>query len=139
MNPDAIRLCPSPVVVAKRLLWIPAGITVFFTVMAYIGLLPFRITNGAVISNFITAAFLALCAAKIRAGRNWARWLMLIIFALGGLMTPLLLILIPQMLHSMPALLIVIAVLQFVIQGAALVLVFVSGSRVWFQPALVVR
>jgi hypothetical protein len=54
-------------------------------------------------------------------------------------MTPLLLILIPQMLHSMPALLIMIGVLQSVIQGAALLLVFVPGSRVWFPQALVVR
>jgi hypothetical protein len=127
------------VIVATRLLWISVVITVFFTVTAYVDLLPFRITGGAVISNLITAAFLALCAVKIRAGRNWARWLMLIIFALGALMTPLLLILIPQMLHSMPALLIMIGVLQSVIQGAALLLVFVPGSRVWFPQALVVR
>jgi hypothetical protein len=58
---------------------------------------------------------------------------MLVVFMFGSLMLPLALVLAPQLVGSMPPLLVGVGVLQFVIQLAALVLVFVPSGSVWFQ------
>ncbi|HEY5087834.1 MAG TPA: hypothetical protein VII66_10795 [Gemmatimonadaceae bacterium] len=134
MSDYSASVRPGSVTLAGRLLWISAAITAVLTVAAYAGALPFRFSGEAMISNFITAALLALCAAKIGAGRNWARWLMLIIFVLGSLTIPIALILAPQILQSIPALLLVVFLLQSAIQIVALVLAFMPTSRIWFRP-----
>ncbi len=126
---------PSFVVTAERLLWLSAAITALLTVAAYAGLLPFTIPGVAVVSNAITVAFVALCALKISVGRNWARWLLLLFFVLGFLMLPLVVIIEPQVLRLMPMLLVIFGFIQCVIQLAALVLVFIPASRIWFRPA----
>jgi hypothetical protein len=132
MNKSSSR--PSLVTAAERLLWLSAAIAAVFTTAAYVGLLPFRIPGNAVVSNLITVAFIALGAVKIGAGRNWARWLMLVVFVLGSLMLPLAMIFAPQVLRSMPTLLVLVGFIQFVIQLAALILVLMPASKGWFQP-----
>jgi hypothetical protein len=72
-----------------------------------IDLLPFTIPGVAAIPNFIAVALVALCAVKIGVGRNWARWLMLVFFVLGFLTLPLAVMIEPQVLTSMPTLLVV--------------------------------
>jgi hypothetical protein len=52
-------------------------------------------------------ALVALCAVKIGVGRNGARWLMLMFFVLGFLTLPLAVMIEPQVLTSMPTLLVV--------------------------------
>ncbi|HXH24683.1 MAG TPA: hypothetical protein VNI78_05500 [Vicinamibacterales bacterium] len=134
MNETVGKLRPQSVVMAERLIWTSAAIAAFFTIAAYVGLLPFRIPGNAVISDFVDVAFLALCAAKIRAGRNWTRWLMLIVFVLGSLMLPLALLFAPQIVQSMPATLVIVGLVQFAIQLGALILVFMPASSAWFRP-----
>ena len=121
-------------IAAERLLWLSAAIAALVTMAAYVGLLPFKISGVAAVLMVIPVAFLALCAVKIGVGRNWARWLMLVYFVLGLLMLPLALIIAPQALLLMPTLLVVYGFIQCVIQLAALVLVFVPASRIWFRP-----
>lgn len=72
---------------------------------------------------------------KIGVGRNWARWSMLLFFVLGLLMLLLAVIIEPQVLWLMPTLLVVFGFIQCVIQLAALVMVFMPASRIWFRPA----
>ena len=126
---------PNLVIAAERLLLLSAAITVFFTVTTYAGLLSPKTSGMAVISNFTTAGLLVLCALKIGDGRNWARWLLLALFVLGSLVLPLAIIFAPQMLRATPTLFTVVGVIQFAIQTAALVLVFLPRSRPWFQPS----
>lgn len=126
---------PREVTVAMRLLWLSAALTVFFTVVHALRLLPVQIPirTGAVISNFGTAAFLALSALKFGAGRNWARWLLLAVVVFGSLTLPLLMILAPQLLRVMPPLLVLIGLVQCCIQVSALILAFLPASRAWFK------
>ncbi len=134
MNQNSAEDPPLSVTLAERLLWISAAITMLLTIVAYIGLLPFRNSGGTVISNLTTIAFLVLCATKIKAGRNWARWLMLAVFLLGSLMLPLALVFSLAAL-SLPGFLVVVGMFQFVIQLSALVLVIIPASGVWFRPS----
>jgi hypothetical protein len=126
---------PSFGIAAERFLWLSAAIAALFAIAAYVGLLPLKTPGGAVVLPFITAAFLALCAVKIGVGRNWARWAMLVFFVLGLLMLSLAVTIAPQAMLLMPTLLVVYGFIQCVIQLAALVLVFMPASRVWFRPA----
>jgi hypothetical protein len=71
---------------------------------------------------------------------DWCRtqlgaWAMLVFFVLGFLMLPLAVIIAPQVMLLMPTLLVVFGFIQYVIQLAALVLVFMPASRIWFRPA----
>jgi len=133
MNKDQTR--PGLVIIAERLLWLSAVITALFTLTAYIGVFSLKIPGDAVISNLLTVAFLLLCAVKIGAGRNWARWLLLVVFSLGSLMLPVALVFAPQVVRSMPLHLVVVGFVQFAIQLAALILVFTPASKEWFRPA----
>jgi hypothetical protein len=128
---------PSFVIAAERLLWLSAAIAALFTVAAYVGLLPFpfKVPGVAVVSNVIPVAVLSLCAVKIGVGRNWARWLMLVFFVIGILMLTLAVIIAPQVMLLLPTLIVVFGFIQCVIQLAALVLVFMPASRIWFRPA----
>lgn len=71
---------------------------------------------------------------------DWCRtqlgaWAMLVFFVLGFLMLPLAVIIAPQVMLLMPTLLVVFGFIQCVVQLAALVLVFMPASRIWFRPA----
>jgi hypothetical protein len=126
---------PSFVIAAERLLWLSATIAALFTIAASVGLLSLEIPGVVVVSNVIPVAILALCAVKIGIGRNWARWLMLVFFLLGLLMLSLAVTIAPQALLSMPTQLVVFGVTQCVMQLAAVVLVFMPASRIWFRRA----
>ena len=129
MNKNVNR--PGLVIAAERLLLLSATIAALFTISAYAGLLP-RIPGVAVISNVLIVAFLALCALKIGAGRSWARWLMLVFFVAGFLILPLATIIEPEVMLLIPRLLVVYGFIQCAIQLAALILVFMPASRIWF-------
>jgi hypothetical protein len=59
---------------------------------------------------------------------------MLVFFVLGFLMLPLAVIVAPQAMWLMPTLLVVFGFIQCIIQLAALVLVFMPASSIWFRP-----
>jgi hypothetical protein len=126
---------PSFVIAAERLLLLSATIAALFAIAAYAGLLPREVPGGVAALAFVTPAFLAVCAVKIRGGRNWARWAMLVFFVLGLLLLSLAVAIAPQAMLLMPTLLVVYGLMQCVIQLAALVMVFMPASRIWFRPA----
>ena len=124
------------VIAAQRLLWLCAAIAALFAMSASVGLLPAEIPTGAAVgSSLIAVAILAMCAAKIGVGRNWARWFMLGYLLLSLLMLSLAAAINPHPLLLMPLQLVVFGVIQCVIQLAALVLVFMPASRIWFTQA----
>jgi hypothetical protein len=90
-----------------------------------------------VVTTFVTAALIALIAAKVGAGRNWARWLFVVIYILGSVMFTVVLIVMPQEFLSLPGLLQVSALVQFILQTYALVLMFTRASRQWFKALYV--
>ena len=133
MNRNSNR--PGLVIAAERLLWLSAAIAALFTMTASIGLLPFEIPGVAVVLNVMTVAFLALSAAHIGRGRNWARWLLLVFFVLGLLLLLIAVMVAPQVMWLLPTLVVVFGFTQCVIQLAALVLVFMPASKNWFRAA----
>lgn len=134
-TPPSFVTPPSIVIAAERLLSLSAVMTALITIAAYRGFLPLTIPGVAVVANVITAALVALCAVNIGVGRNWARWLMLVLFVLGIVILMLAVSIEPQVLQLMPTLLIVVGLIQCLIQLLALVLVFMPASRVWFKSA----
>lgn len=87
---------------------------------------PAAMVIGAVIGLLIVA----FLVTKILAGRNWARFLLLILFALGVVN---LMFSAAIMLAVAPHLL-VLTLLQLIVQGGGLVLLFTPRANPWFGP-----
>jgi hypothetical protein len=88
--------------------------------------------SAATITGLVTVGLLVLVAAKINAGRNWARWLFVVVYALGSFLFVLILLVAPQVFLGLPTISKVSGTLQFVIQTAALICAFSPKSRSWF-------
>src|SRR5258706_8554055 len=115
-------------------LWISAGLALLMTAAQATGLVKTVGSVGLVtVIGLTTAGLLALMAAKINAGRRWALWLFVIIYAIGSLGFVVQVIVAPAAFRAFPAILQGNAVVQFVLQTAALVLVLTSTSRHWFK------
>ena len=130
-DPDAPRP-PKPTSVRRAAvcLWISVAVTVVSAVF-HASIL----TSADVVTLAITAGLLALVAAKVSAGRSWARWLFLVVWILGALSGVAVVVLAPQAFLAWPGTVQAIAVLQFAIQTSALVLLFTRASREWFGVA----
>jgi len=85
------------------------------------------------IIGLTTVGFLALVAAKISAGRGWARWTFAVIYVIGTLWSTVLAFVAPAMFRALPTILQANILAQFVLQTAALVLIFTGTSRHWFK------
>ena len=124
---------PTSVDYAVACLWISVALTVALTASALAGL----ITTGQVLQDAVTntlgAALTALIASKLNAGRNWARWLLVVLYALGSCVLIVAVLLAPQALLPLPPILIASGVAQFALQGAALAFVLSRSSRQWFS------
>jgi hypothetical protein len=127
-DPQAVRP-PKPVSIHRAVicLWVSAAGTVVSAAF-HASIL----TIADVVVLAITAGLLALVAAKVSAGRSWARWLFLVVWALGSLSGMAMVVLMPQAFRAWPSTVQAIAILQFVIQTAALALLFTRASREWF-------
>jgi hypothetical protein len=79
----------------------------------------------------LTAALYLWFIDRVRAGRNWAR-IVLLVLTLLGFITELM----PGETHEMPAVWIAMRILDVLLQIAALVLMFTRPGSEWFrQPA----
>jgi hypothetical protein len=134
-TPSSFVNPPSMVIAAERLLSLSAVMPALITTAAYRGFLPVTVPGIAVVANVTIAALVALCAVNIGVGRNWARWLILVLFVVGVLILLLAVSIDPQVLQLAPTLLVVVGLIQCVIQLLALVLVFMPASTAWFKPA----
>jgi hypothetical protein len=133
MSTDASSDKPKSVQRAVVCLWISVGLALIVTGAPFIGLLDSPDIVTATITNLVTAGFLALVAAKIGAGRGWARWLFAVVYILGSFAGIVSLLVAPQMFRSSPPILQGSGILQFALQTAAFVLMFTSTSRQWFK------
>jgi hypothetical protein len=96
------------------------------------GIIPTEDAAMATIVAAISAGLLALVAVKVGLGRNWARWVFVVVYVLGSLASMIAFAVAPQMLGAMPVLGKVSMVSQFVLQTIVLVLMFTRASRQWF-------
>jgi hypothetical protein len=84
------------------------------------------------IIGLLTVGLLAIVAGSISARHGWARWLFAVIYVLGTLGAMVLVVMAPQFFRVLPIVLQVNMVAQFILQTAALILMFSSASRHWF-------
>ena len=127
-DPQSPRLSrPLSVHRAAICLWISAAVAVVSIVLhARI------VTTADVVIAGVSAALLALVAAKVNAGRRWARWLFVAVWILGSFSGMAMLVLAPQAFLALPGTVQTVGVLQFALQTGALVLLFTAASRQWF-------
>jgi MFS-type transporter involved in bile tolerance (Atg22 family) len=83
--------------------------------------------------GLVTAGLLALIAGSVSARRGWGRWLFAVIYVIGTLGVVMLVLITPETFRTFPLVLQANMVVQFVLQTAALVLMFSSTSRQWFR------
>jgi hypothetical protein len=124
---------PQAVDFGAKLLWVSAVITLLATIAGRAALIDVPVPGSTMVSNLITTAILALCAWKIGAGRNWARWVFLVVWVLGSGFLALVACFAPQALRGMSTVLVTIAVVQTALQTAALILTFMPASNAWFR------
>jgi len=92
---------------------------------------------GSTSSNLVTAALLILLTFKIDARRNWARWVFAVVGGLGFLAFLFVLALRREAFLVLPPLAIGSGVLQFVLQTAAMIMLFTREASKWFKGAIV--
>jgi len=130
-DPEAPRpVRPISVYRAVVCLWVSAAVAIVSLILhAKI------VTTADVVIACISAALLALVAAKVGAGRRWARWLFVAVWILGSFSGMVMLALAPQAFLALPSTVQAIGVLQFALQTGALVLLFTRPSREWFSAS----
>ena len=124
---------PQSIQRAVACLWVSASLVALLTVASWSGVLEIPSGVGPTLTNLLTFLLIALTAIKVSAGRNWARWLFAVVYVLGSLMFLVSLLLAPQVFRSLPTVLQGSTVVQFVLQTAALVLLFIGTSSQWFR------
>ena len=124
---------PTSVQRAAICLWVSAGLALILTVVQVIGLVETAEVGMTAIIGVVTAGVLALIAAKVSAGRNWARWLFAVIYVIGSFTSAVLALVAPELFRALPTILQGSTILQFLLQTAALVLIFTNASRQWFK------
>jgi hypothetical protein len=114
-------------------LWLSAALAAVLGLLQLAGILPTPDLKAAVATGLITVALLALVSVKVGAGRNWARWFFVGIYALGTVSFAVSALLWSQAFLSLPPLLKISAIGQFALQTAALVLMFTRPANAWFR------
>jgi len=130
---------PRSIRAAVSCLWVSAGIVAVAAVFAFVpmltlfrtGAVPLAALAVTAVTIAVSLALLVLVAVKLNAGRGWVRWLYLALYALGLVMILATLLSAPEVYASRGALSMANEVAQFLLQTAALVLMFVRPSREW--------
>ena len=125
---------PKPPAIARAAicLWISAAIVVLVTAFALAGS-DLRQALPAILISLFTFGLLVLVALKINAGRGWVRWLFLVLWLLGSAMFVVGLVMAPQAFLALPKLDQAVALVQFTLQTAALVFMFLPASGNWLR------
>jgi len=112
------------------LLRISATLTAIATIVIWSGLIE-GTTN--VPTSILTIAMLLFFANKLSAGRNWARWVVIVVFALGVVFVILAVVFVPNAFRSLSVSSLVVMITQTVLQTVSLLLLFSRESVVWFR------
>jgi hypothetical protein len=138
-DPDApAGPCPH-VELASRLLWISFGISLLDDVMRIIEAPPgiARVAGivGGVIGTAVGAALLYWITSKLRAGRNWMRWLYTALNVMGWLSMAIFWDFFLPYFRALEGdwLAILSAVLQTIAGFVAVLLLHTTTSREWFR------
>ena len=129
---------PTPRRVAHAVahLWLSAAIALIFSAAIWLGFVALpsaadsKVMNAVV--SLLTSAFLGFFAWKISARRNWARWLFAIVTAFGAVSLALAIFFAPEMWRAASGLLWGVALVQTVLQVAAVIFLFSMEARQWF-------
>jgi hypothetical protein len=124
---------PPPVRRAVSCLWISVLITLMGTAWQLAGLEASADIVSAATTGVVTAGIVALVAAKIGAGRGWARWLFGVLYVVGLLLWAVSLVVSPEAFLALSPLEQASMVVQFALQTCAVVLLFTRASREWFK------
>ena len=132
MTPSASQ--PLAIGRAALCLWISTALVLLVMTAQVLGWVPLAgSTPGMTVSiGLVTAALLGFVAASVSARRSWVRWLFAVVYVLGTLGTVVLVVLTPEVFRALPMVLQANMIAQFILQTAALVLMFTSTSRHWF-------
>jgi hypothetical protein len=84
-------------------------------------------------ANVLGVAILALATWKIAAGRGWARWLFVIVYALGVLAGGIMFLVRPEPFLAWSMAMVASSLIQTALQTAALAFLFTPSSREWFR------
>jgi hypothetical protein len=115
-------------------LWTSVLITAVVTILVVIGVFASSDLGGDIFIGLGTIALLGFIAEKLKVGRGWARWVYLVVWVLGSFIGAIAAALTPQVFLSLPLIMKGTFVVQFILQTAALGLLFTSESRQWFRP-----
>ncbi len=90
---------------------------------------------ATVVSNLAGAGIIFFFAWKIRAGRNWARWVLAVFQVLGMIGFAISIMFIPDAWKVLPRFLLVLSIAQTFLQLAAAILAFTPPANEWFRAA----
>jgi hypothetical protein len=130
---------PRSVRLASMLIWTAATLGLLFNLalaFGYVGVPGAR--QGTLMESFnalFSFALLGLIAAKIRAGRNWARWVFAVLAVLGLIGVLMMTVFAGTIMKALPASLWISGAINTALQLAALVLVFRGEGRAWFRSS----
>ncbi|HYG54903.1 MAG TPA: hypothetical protein VD965_06370 [Burkholderiales bacterium] len=124
---------PGTISRAVTCLWIAAGLAALLTTLQIVGVMATESVTLTAITGVLTVTLLALVAWKIGEARAWARWLFVLLYALGAGVSVAGALAMPKFFLALPPVSQGSIVLQFVLQTAALVLLFTKPSRDWFR------
>ena len=136
--PRELGPAPRPVKAAFTLLCVSASLTLLLTAAMWVGLLgvpPGTNLGMSTASNFVGAGVILLFAWKIRAGRNWARWILAVWTALGIAGWAVSIFIFPTAWNALPVIYSVVGMVQALLQLAAVVATFTTPARAWFASA----
>ncbi len=130
---------PQPVRVACALVWTAAALGLLLNVALMFGYVTLPgAGQGLLLQSFsalFSFALLGLLAVKMRAGRNWARWLFAVLVALGVLGILMTTMLAGQLMNAMPAIVWISGAVNTALQLVALFLVFRGEGAAWFRSS----
>jgi hypothetical protein len=130
---EAPQQAPTSVTRAVACLWLSASLAVLAGGWQLLSATGLAHVLGVVLNVAFSAGLVAFVATKLRARRGWARWLYLAIFALGSLLFMIAVVLAPGAFRALPPLSQAFALLQFVLQTAALIFVFTPSAWHWLS------
>ena len=126
---------PQTIRRAALCLWFSAALALLVTIAQVLGLVPLvgasRGTTATI--GVLTAGLLVLIAVTVSARRGWGRWVFAVVYVLGNFGTVILVLAMSDVFRALPMVFQANMVVQFVLQTAALILMFTGASGRWLK------
>lgn len=133
MSNDLENLKPPSMQRAVACFWISACLVLLLCAASLAGVGGVPGGASALATNLVTFALLAWVATKLGSGRNWARWVFAVLYVLGSLASAVSIVFLPEAFLSLSLLAKASSVVQFILQTAALLLMFTHPSCTWLR------